>query len=68
MTINFFTKFYLNFHCLFPGIEIYPFKLPEDEWIGNIDEWLQLEYHHLYQFLVKIPSKYVAPIFHDIYS
>ena len=66
MTIKFFTESYLIFHCFFSGIEKCPFKLPEDEWTDNIHEWPQLEYHDLYHYLIKSPSKYLAPIFHDI--
>ena len=42
------------------------YKLPENEWTDNTHELPQLEYHDLYHYLIKSPSKYLALIFHDI--
>ena len=63
MTIKFCTELYLIFHCFFPGIEKCPHKLPEDEWTDSIYEWSQIEYHDLYHYLIKRPSKYLAQSF-----
>ena len=40
-------------------IEKCPYQLPEDEWVDNVEEWPQLEYHDLYHYLIKSPSMYL---------
>ena len=36
-----------------------PYKLEENRWIDKPTEWPQLNYHHLYHYLIKSPSMYI---------
>ena len=39
------------------GMEKCSYKLKADEWIENPRKWPGMEYGHLYNYLIKSPSK-----------
>ena len=49
----------------FLGVDKCPYKLPEDQWKDDPTEWPSLQYHDLYHYLIKNPSKlyYIYTLF-----
>ena len=40
------------------GLEICPYKLNGDSWFNDPKEWPELQFHDLYVYLIKSPSKF----------